>query len=336
MNQHPTLIITHRSTFHQQRLASAAPQELAVTVRRDIRKAELLRLLPEVEFLISEREDVLDAETITAGRGLRLIQRLGSQTWDIDLEAARRAKIPVCCWSDPSTINVAEHCLMMTLALLKKSRECMATLNQAAWTRQPRRSDEDTYAYNWSERAGIGSLRGKTAGILGFGEIGRELAKRLRGFETSVLYHKRRRLPPTAEAQFGVSYAEPDAILRQADVVYALLPYSAGADQSLNAGFFARMKPGAYFVSCGGSGMVEEAALIEALTGGRLAGAALDTYTFEPPPTDSPLLALHRDLSLNLVLTPHVAAGTEFAERREEYTNLLRLLSGEQLLYQVA
>ena len=225
---------------------------------------------------------------------------------------------------------------MSSLALLKKSRECMGVMNQAAWTRPPRRSDEDTFAFNWSGREGLGTLRGSTVGILGFGEIGRELANRLRGFETVVLYHKRRRIPPAAEKQIAITYAEPPDLLRRADVVYGLLPYAPGGAQSLNAAFFAQMKPGAFFVFCGGSGMVDEAALIEALRSGHLAGAALDTYTMEPLPADSPLLALHRDLSVNLVLTPHVAGGTLSGARAADYTNLTRLLAGEKLLYQAA
>jgi lactate dehydrogenase-like 2-hydroxyacid dehydrogenase len=159
---------------------------------------------------------------------------------------------------------------------------------------------------------------------------------RLRGFETTVLYHKRRRLPAAAEEQIAIRYAVPGEILRQAGVVYGLLPFAAETAQSLNEAFFAQMKPGAYFVFCGGSGMVDETALIEALRSGHLAGAALDTYTMEPLPKESPLLALHRDLAVNLILSPHVAGGTVPSGRRGDYTNLTRLLAGEELLYRVA
>lgn len=335
---HPTLIITHRGQWHQEQLAAAAPSDLQVTVRRDVPKDEMLALLPEIEFLISEREDPIDADMIAAGRKLRLIQRLGSQTWDIDLQAAQKAGIPVCYWPDQGTINVAEHCLMLTLDLLKKSRDCQRVMNEAAWDRPPRRSDEDTFAYNWSGRHGSRSLREAVIGILGFGEIGRNLAARLQGFEAArVYYHKRKPMPPEAEKQLGITYAKPDTILREADVLYNLLPYSAQDDQSINAAFFAQMKPGAFFVSCGGSGLVDEAALAEALRSGHLDGAALDTYTWEPIPPQSPLLELHRDLSINLALTPHVAAGTSGGGgRSEHYTNIRRQLAGEDLLYRVS
>jgi len=332
-----TLFLTHRGHFHQQRILAAAPENLEISLRRDASKVEILRLLPEMEFLITEREDLIDADMIAAGRKLRLIQRLGSQTYDIDLAAAKAASIPVCNWPDPSTIFVAEHCMMQTLVLLKKVREMSYVMNQAAWERPALRSDEDTFAYNWSGRLGVRGLWEKTAGILGFGEIGRELAVMLKGFNVRVLYNKRRQMSAQAEKELAISFTSTDELVRQSDVVYCLLPFIAETAQSMNAELFAKMKPGSYFVFCGGSGMVNEDDLIAALRSGHLAGAALDTYTYEPLPKDSPLLAMHRAAdSVNLLLTPHVAAGTDGGSRKSEYTNLTRRMAGEPLLYQVA
>ena len=333
--QYPTLFITHRGLWHQQNVLSVAPPELDITMCRDASQADLLALLPGKEFLITEREDVIDAGAIAAGKDLRLIQRLGSQAYDIDLQAAKNAGIPVCYWPDQTTINVAEHCVMQTLALMKKLRDSQAAMNAAVWNREPRRSDEDTFAYNWSGRQGVQSLQGAAFGILGFGEIGRDLAARLKGFGARVLYHKRRRMSPSAEEDLHILYTEPDLLVEQSDVVCCLLPYSRENDQALNEAFFNRMKPGSYFVFCGGSGGVDEAALIKALCSGHLAGAALDTYTWEPLPADSPLLDLHRDLSVNLILTPHVAAGTGGGSRESHYSNLLRVIAGEPPLYRV-
>ena len=117
-----TLFLTHRGAWQNQRLISAAPAALGLEFiqRRDASKEEILSLIPEAEFLISEREDVIDADIIAAARKLRLIQRLGSQTYDIDRQAAKAAGIPVCFWPDLGTIAVAEHCMMQTLAILKK------------------------------------------------------------------------------------------------------------------------------------------------------------------------------------------------------------------------
>ena len=134
----PALILTHRGIRQQQYLLAAIPPELdlQVTILRDASQEEILSHIPQAEFLISEREDVIDAAIIAAAPKLRLIQRLGSQTYDIDLAAARSAGIPVCFWPDLGAIAVAEHCAMQTLALLKKVREMGSVIRTAAWDHQ--------------------------------------------------------------------------------------------------------------------------------------------------------------------------------------------------------
>jgi phosphoglycerate dehydrogenase-like enzyme len=336
MTRHKTLFITHRGLRHQQAALEAAPAELEVIMRRSPAKEEILALLPDMEFLITERTGEIDAEIIAAGKKLRLIQRLGSQTYDIDLEAARAAGIPVCYLPVRSCIMVAEHMMLQMLALAKRLREVMdLTLEANDFGQPPRRCDEDYFAYNWTGRENILGLWGATVGILGMGEIGTELARRLRGFGCTVLYNKRNRLPEAAEHELNVQFAEVDDMLGRSDYVCMLLPFFPETEQSLSRDFFAKMKPGAIFVSCGGSGVVDEHALAEALRSGHLYGAAVDTYTFEPIAPDDPLLPLARAPRANIVLTPHTAAGTVAAagaERYGDYANLMRVLHGEPLV----
>ncbi len=178
-------------------------------------------------------------------------------------------------------------------------------------------------------------LGGSTVGILGLGEIGTELARLLRPFGCTILYNKRSRLPEPAEAALGVGFAAVDEMLAACDVVCSLLPYAPEADQSLGEAFFAAMKPGSLFVSCGGSGVVDEDALAAALGSGHLGGAALDTYTYEPVAPDDPMVALAADPRANVVLTPHTAAGVGSgagSDRAGDYENILRCLRGEPLL----
>jgi phosphoglycerate dehydrogenase-like enzyme len=123
-----------------------------------------------------------------------------------------------------------------------------------------------------------------------------------------------------------------------------LLPYFPETEQSLGRNFFAAMRPGSLFVSCGGSGVVDEVALADALRSGHLGGAAVDTYTFEPVAPDDPLRALAlADPRANVILTPHTAAGTgpidatqPKREREDDYANILRVLRGEPLAGRVA
>ena len=339
MTLHRVLFLTQRGQRHQQAALEAAPPELEITIRRDPPRDEILQLLPEMEVLITERVGVVDAELIAAGRNLRLIQRLGAQTWDIDLDAARQAGIPVCYQPVRTCVLVAEHMLLQMLGLAKRVRELMRVAEEAGdWGQPPRRCDEDYFAYNWSGRQNLGQLWRSTVGILGFGEIGVELAHRLKGFECAVLYHKRHRLPAHAEAEFNLTYVTQEELMRRSDTVCSLLPYFPETDLSLNAAFFAALQPGALFVHCGAGAVVDEAALIESLRSGHLAGAALDTYTYEPIRPDDPLLALARDPMQNLILTPHTAAGASAAERNaraDDYTNLRALFAGEALQYRL-
>ena len=307
--KHKVVFLTQRGLRHQQRAIESAPPELDVAILREPLRTALLPLLGEAEFLISERAGAIDAEMIAAAPNLRLIQRLGVQTWDIDFSAARAAGVAVCSQPIQGCVMVAEHVLLQILGVLKRVREGMTITAEAAdWGVTPHRTDEDHFAYNWSQRGGIGTLSGSAVGVLGFGEIGLELVMRLQGFDCQLLYNKRRRLPSYVEERYGLRFAAPDELAEQSDIVCSLLPYQ-GPKEPLDAAFFARMKRGAYLVHCGSGAVVEEGALIAALRASRLAGAALDTYTYEPLRPDDPLVGLARDPTGNLILTPHVAAG---------------------------
>jgi phosphoglycerate dehydrogenase-like enzyme len=339
MTKHTTLFLTQRGLQHQQWAVEGAPPELALIMRRGASREELLALLADAEFLITERTGVIDAEMIAAAPKLRLIQRLGRQTWDIDLDAARQAGVPVCYLPNNGCIMVAEQMMLQILGTLKRLREGMSiTAEGADWGIETKRGDEDTFAYNWSKRSGIGRLTGATVGILGFGEIGLELVEQLQGFHCTVLYHKRTRLPAVVEAQLRVEYVAPAAIATRSDIVCSLLPYQ-GPKEPIDATYFAAMKPGAIFVHCGSGATVDEAAMLAALRSGHLAGAALDTYTYEPLRASDPLVQAVQEPAINLILTPHIAAGGVTAGgsgRTQDYDNILALLAGRPLQYQIA
>lgn len=336
------LFLTARSSHHQQAAIDAAPAELAVTMLRTPDRTTLLERLPEFDFLITERHGVIDAAMMAAGQKLQLIQRLGSLAFDIDVAAAQRQGIPVCTWPIEGCILVAEHMVMQLLAVAKRLPEVQAIATQAGdWERPSRRTDENTFAYNWSRRTDIGGLYQKRIGILGFGEIGAELARRLRGFAPQkILYHKRSQLPAALEADLGITYATHDEIITQSDFLCSLLPFYPETEMSLNKSIFGRMKPGAALVSCGSGSIIQESDLAAALQTRQLAGAALDTFEWEPLPPGNPLVQLAHDQQSNLLLTPHTAAGAlpkgQTGSRKDDYTNIMRLLKGQPLLYPAA
>ena len=336
MARYPTLFLTERGLRHQQDALEAAPPELEVVILRQPAREDLFRHLSTARFLISERTGAVDASMVAAAPHLRLIVRLGSLAYDIDLEAARRQRVAVATWPVRDSIMVAEHAVMQMLALAKRLVETNGLAMAAEYWGRPRRTNEDTFAYNWTGRHDIGGLWQKTAGILGFGGIGAELARRLRGWGCTMLYHRRRRLPPAGEAEFGVSYAGFDEILEQSDFLVNLLPYSTATEHALGAAQFARMKQGTFLVSCGSGSVIDEAALAAALRSRHLGGAALDTFEWEPLVRDHPLrqLAL-QEPPANVLLTPHIAGGTTpggvIASRGEDYVPILRFLAGEPL-----
>lgn len=338
MTRYKTIFVTERGHRHQQAALNAAPDNLDIIMLRQPDRDTLWPHLAEVEYFISERTGTIDADMIQAAPHLKLILRLGSLTYDIDLEAARKAGAIVCYWPVGSVIRVAEHIMLQMLALSKKLRETEAIALAAGpeWG-ESKRTDEDTFAYNWSKRQNVDGLWQKTIGIMGLGEIGAELARRLRGWDCRVLYHKRRRLPESVEAELDLTYVDRDSLFTESDCLVNLLPYFKNTDLMINAAFFAKMKHGAYLVSCGSGSVIDEAALAKAIKSGHLGGAALDTFEWEPLKADNPLIPLAK-AGRNVLLTPHIAAGGMAAaaqERLGDYTNITDHINGRPLRYRV-
>lgn len=339
MTRYKVIFTTERGQRHQQAALDAAPDNLDITMLRQPGRETLLAHLAEAAYFISERAGVIDAGLIEAAPELKLILRLGSLTYDIDTEAAKAAGVPVCYWPVGSVIRVAEHMVMQMLALSKKlgEVEAIALAAGAEWG-ESQRTDEDTFAYNWSNRQNVKGLWQQTVGILGFGEIGAELARRLQGWDCTLLYNKRRRLPQRVETELGLTYVDVETLFSESNYLANLLPYFPNTDLMISADYFAKMKDGASLVSCGSGSVIDEAALAEAIKSGKLGGAALDTFEWEPIKADNPLIPLAKG-GYNVLLTPHTAAGASAAAARErlrDYTNIIRHINGEPLKNQVA
>ncbi|MBI3962798.1 MAG: hypothetical protein HY335_08605 [Deinococcus sp.] len=324
-----------RSEGHRQERREGAPQEFEIIIPKEGSKEEVLSLIGDADFFFSERSGVIDQEIIAAGKRLKLIQRVGALYYDIDLPAARRAKIPVAFWPLATCIMVAEHLLLQILALKKRLVEAhrRATSGEL-WGHTPGEVTYEYFVYNWSSLTGIGGIYHATIGILGFGEIAAELSKRLKNFQCTVLYNRRRRMPAVTEAELGATYATQERIITRSDVVANLLPLTPETKGLLNAAAIARMKPGAILVSCGSGGVIDEVAAAQALRSGHLGGFATDSWAYEPPFPDNPILQ-----APHTVLTPHIGnAGLDvrLAEDKEIYTNALRVLAGQDPQNRVA
>jgi lactate dehydrogenase-like 2-hydroxyacid dehydrogenase len=336
---HPTLFVTDRPPIHQQLARDAAPEGLELTMLVSPTRGEVLEALSGMEFFISERSGVIDADHFRAGSDLRLVQRFGSQVHDIDTAAAAEAGVPVCSWPLAQSTLVAEHVMMQILGLLKRVREGSEIIAAAdPWGDGPQRTDANTFNMNWSGLAGIRQIQQSTVGILGFGEIGTELALRLQPFDCEVLYHRRNRLPESAERRLGVRYTPLAELLAESDTLCCLLPHTEQTESSVDAAFIAQMKPGAMLVNSGASTTLDEAAVAAAYQSGQLGGVAADGHRWEPVRPNDPLVVLARDRSANVLLTPHTAQGNVklTAELRViEFTNLVSVLEGRPLQHRL-
>jgi phosphoglycerate dehydrogenase-like enzyme len=329
------LFLTDRGARHQEAALRAAPPELNVIMLRAPSFAQMQGALAAADFIISERNQPVTAEMIAAAPRLKLIVRLGSLDYDIDREAAAARGIQVVVQPVLGTLYCAEHALMMILACIKRlGRSLHAALHTPA-PFAPQRGDEDTFSFNWLNFSDIGTLFGKTVSIVGMGEIGVELARLLKPFHLSaVLYNKRTPYPSAVESALGVQFATLEECLRRADVLVSLLPYAPTTDYALGGGLTAErlrlLPPTACLVHLGSGSVLDETEVLHLLQTGKLAGAAIDTFEYEPLTEKHPLVLYGRDPRHNLLLTPHVAAASAPASRAEDYAPIMAYLAATQ------
>jgi phosphoglycerate dehydrogenase-like enzyme len=292
---------------------SAIPS-LRITVCPENDEALLASLLPETDVIWHVLKNCT-AEMISAAPKLRLIQKIGVGVNTIDLDAARTQNIAVCNLPGTNARAVAELALALMLAALRRLPRFDAAMRRGEWL-DPELQD------------GIGELGGRTVGLIGFGAVPRLLAPVLVALGCRVIYTSRAPRPDAPG-----EWRTLDALLAEADVVSLHLPLTPETENLIDAAALARMKSGAVLINTARGGLVDQAALTEALATRRLAGAGLDVFLHEPHDASEALFRLP-----NVVLTPHVAwltTGTfdrSFASAAE---NCRRLAAGEVLLHRV-
>jgi len=256
------------------------------------------------------------ADILAAAPRLRLLHKWGVGIDNVDLDAARAQGVAVARTTGSNAVPVAEFAVGLMLALGRSIPRADASTKAGGWDKQGQ----------WRRSRLLG---GKTVGIIGFGAIGRMVARRLAGFEVTLLYHSRRRLDAGEEAALGVAWRELDELLAECDVVTLHCPLTPQTVGLIGAPQLARMKPGALLINTARGGVVDEAALVAALRSGHLGGAAVDVFDMEPPPPDHPLLSCD-----NVIVTPHCAATAyENSERsvRHWLANIERVARGEPI-----
>jgi len=254
---------------------------------------EFRQHLADADALLVRSAVQVTAEVLAQAPRLKVIGRAGVGVDNVDLEAATAAGVLVMNTPGGNAVSVAEHTLALMLAM----------------ARQIPRANATTRAGQWEKKNLMGSeLRGKTLGVIGLGSIGREVVKRARAFDMKIVAHD-----PYVTSQIArdldVQLVALDDLYAQCDYITLHLSLTPETQGLVGREALARMKTGVRIVNCARGELVDEAALAEAIQAGKVAGAALDAFSIEPPPAGFPLFALEQ-----VIATPHIGGSTEEAQ----------------------
>ncbi len=290
---------------------------------------DLFPLVAGADAILTKRCMVTDDLMAAAGEALKLIQLRSSRRDKVDLAAARARDIPVALMPQVGCIAVAEQAMMLMLGVSKKVVQGHEATVRGAYRErdvEPIRTEERRHKFQWMQLPDIFELNGTTLGLVGFGEIATEVARRARAFGMEVLYWKRERLAPEIEAEEAVAYRDLPQLLSESDIVSLHVPLTPATDCLIDAQALHRMKNDAYLINTCRGGVVDEDALVNALQAGTIKGAGLDVFLYEPIPHDHPLLRLD-----NVLLAPHMGGGSGGArmkQARDVMMNLVALSEG--------
>lgn len=275
-------------------------------------RAVILEKVRKAEGLLTLLTDPIDAEVINAGPRLKVISQYAVGVNNIDLEAATARGIPVGHTPGVLTEATADLTWALLMAAARRLAEGIAYVKAGRWK-------------TWGPTLLLGAeVWGATLGIIGFGRIGRAVARRAAGFHMRVLVHTRHP-DPAAAAEMGVEFVSLEALLRQADFVTLHTPLTEATYHLIGEAELKAMKPTAILINTSRGPVVDSQALYRALKAGEIAYAALDVTDPEPIPADDPLLTLD-----NCLIVPHIGSATRTARERMATMAAENLIAGLQ------
>lgn len=266
--------------------------KMDVEITTKLSDTELAEKIKDADALLVRSQTEVTRELIEQAKKLRIIGRAGVGVDNIDLDAATENGILVVNAPGGNTNSAAEHTMAMLMSLARNIPQAYSSLKNKEWERK--------------KYMGI-EIKGKTLGVIGFGKIGAEVAHRAKGQRMEVIAYDPFMTDEKA-AKLGIRCGSVDDILEAADFITVHTPLIKQTKHLLNKAAFAKMKDGVRILNCARGGIIEEAALIEAIENGKVAGAALDVFENEPP-FDSPLLELPQ-----VIVTPHLGGSTVEAQ----------------------
>jgi glyoxylate reductase len=300
------------------------PREISVEFNdtdQPLPKTELIRRLKGKDGLICHIISTIDEEVLAAAPGLKVVANVAVGFNNIDVAAARRRGVVVTNTPDVLTETTADFAWALLMAAARRVVEADQFARSGQWTR-----------WQWDLLWG-NDVHGKTLGIIGFGRIGRAVARRALGFGMRVLYHDAVRADAAAERELKATYAQPDALLRESDFVTLHTLFIPETRHLINERNLRLMKKTAILVNAARGPIVDEAALVKALKEGWIAGAGLDVFE-EEPKIHPGLLGLP-----NVVLAPHIASAsndTRLAMATLAVRNCVAVLEGKPPLTPVS
>lgn len=289
---------------------------------------EMINAAKNAEIILVGSGHVVSRNVIESCPSLKLIQTEGVGFEQVDVEAAKERGVWVCNNKGANAISVAEHAIGLMLAGLRRT---------SLTDRQLR-----TIGYTASKRAhlavGEHDLAGSLVGLVGFGDIGKQTAKRLKNWGCKVVYNDILDMSPEIEEEYGATSMEFDELIKACDIISMHVPVTPLTTGMLGKEQFAAMKKSALVINTSRGPVIDQDALIWALENDEIYGAALDVVTPEPLPDDAPILNMSEKAMDKIIITPHVAGVTnEDFERmtKMSFQAVERVLSGKEPINQV-
>ena len=280
---------------------------------------EFAAALADAVCLVGFGDGTMNDAFYRSAPNLKLVQLLSAGYDRCDIEAARRAGVPICNNGGANATAVSEHALLLMLAVCRRIVWQHTNVASGRWRGN---NVEDVKLYE---------LKGRTLGIVGLGTIGKKTARLAQAFGMDVQYYDTVRLTEEQADGMNVRFALFEEVLRTSDIVSLHVPLSKQTRHMMSTAQFKMMKPGAYLINTCRGPVVDEPALIEALRNDTIAGAGLDVFDQEPPRPDNPLFALQ-----NVVLTAHFAGPTrdnQYTRFRNAFDNCQRAIRGDKPLW---
>ncbi|MFQ5854743.1 MAG: phosphoglycerate dehydrogenase [Anaerolineae bacterium] len=269
-------------------------QHATVDVKTGLNEAALIDIIGNYSaMVVRSGTRVTSAVIDAASKDLQVIGRAGVGTDNIDIDAATRRGIIVVNSPTANTIAAAEQAIALMLAVARQVPQADGSLRQGRWERK--------------KFVGV-EVRNKVLGIIGLGRIGTEVAKRAQGLEMKIIAYDPY-VSADHAARYDVQFMDLPSLLQKADFITLHTPLTPDTRNMINEETLAMMKPSARLINCARGGLIDEEALLKALDEGKIAGAALDVFSQEPPPADHPLL--HHP---KVIVTPHLGGSTEEAQ----------------------